>query len=273
MKAIIPAAGLGTRLYPASKAIPKEMLPLVDRPVIQWVAEEAAACGISEIILITRPGKESIENHFDPQFVVESSARKAPSVLPDVTISCVRQERPLGLGHAVLCARQLIADDPAFAVLLPDVLLANGAADMQAMHRRWQGGGRGQILLAPVPAEQVHRYGIADCGGALLPGSGAALRALVEKPPPQQAPSNLAVVGRYILPTPVMDALAAAGAAATGEIELTDALPVDALDGFATTGEVLDCGTVAGYTQAQAIASLAHPDYGPPLAALLRTRL
>ena len=216
-KVVIPVAGLGTRLLPASKAIPKEMMPVADKPVIQHVIEESIAAGIKEIILVTRSGKSAIEDHFDSNYELEKElARKNKLdvlamiqhiVPPDVSIVSVRQPEAKGLGHAVSCAASLIGDEP-FAVILPDVLINNGAqqgADLARMVAAFERDLAPQIMVGEVPLEDVHLYGIVDCGG-VQPKSGTSvvINRLVEKPLQDQAPSNMAVIGRYVLPARIM---------------------------------------------------------------------
>lgn len=275
-KAVIPVAGLGTRMLPASKAIPKEMLPLVDRPVIAHVVDEVVRAGIKEVILVTSAGKGAIEDYFDRDAALEqalankgkdSLLRQLTDILPeDVSIASVRQGSPRGLGHAVYCAAPLVGDEP-FAVLLPDVLLdrAGGEEDLARMVTCFEKEGAAQILVEAVPDEDVNKYGIADIPQSTLnPGESAPLKGLVEKPEPEDAPSNLAVVGRYVLPGRIMPLLAATGPGAGGEIQLTDAIdtliqesPVYA---FAMTGRSFDCGNKAGYLEAFFHFALRHPD-------------
>lgn len=275
-KAVIPVAGLGTRMLPASKSIPKEMLPLVDRPVIAHVVDEVVRAGIKEVILVTSAGKGAIEDYFDRDAALEqalankgkdSLLRQLTDILPeDVSIASVRQASPRGLGHAVYCAAPLVGDEP-FAVLLPDVLLdrAGGEEDLARMVTCFEKEGAAQILVEAVPDEDVNKYGIADIPQSTLnPGESAPLKGLVEKPAPEDAPSNLAVVGRYVLPGRIMAMLADTGPGAGGEIQLTDAIdtliqqsPVHAC---AMTGRSFDCGNKAGYLEAFFHFALRHPD-------------
>jgi len=213
-KAVLPVAGLGTRMLPATKAIPKEMLPVVDKPLIQYVVNEAVAAGIKEIILVTHGSKNSIENHFDKSFELEARLEKrvkrsllkeVRSIVPkDVTVISVRQSEPLGLGHAVLTAKPIIGDNP-FAVLLPDVLVDKYNSDLEnenlaQMIKRFDQTNSSQIMVEPVPEDQVNQYGVVDLNGVKIkPGESCKIRDMVEKPEIDKAPSNLAITGRYVL--------------------------------------------------------------------------
>lgn len=274
-KAIIPVAGLGTRMLPATKAIPKELLPVYDRPVIQWVVEEAIAAGIEEIIFVTRSGKEAIENHFDAHYELEHRLeRKGKETIlktvkdiipPHINIVSIRQADALGLGHAVLCAKQQIGGEP-FAVLLPDVLVLDAANQSHGhsfatMMAAWQHTGHGQVMVEQVAQQDVEQYGIADVNGnQLAPFASSPVKQLVEKPSPEEAPSNLAVLGRYLLPAEVMDLLQTTTAGAGGEIQLTDALDAllqnQPLGAFLTNAETYDCGSKRGYLGANVAVGL-----------------
>lgn len=265
-KAIIPVAGLGTRMLPATKAIPKELLPVYDRPIIQWVVEEAIAAGIEEIILVTRSGKEAIENHFDAHYELEHRLERkgkqtilktVKNIIPThINIVSIRQADALGLGHAVLCAKKQIGGEP-FAVLLPDVLLLDALGSphghsFKAMMAAWQQTGHGQLMVEQVAQDQVEQYGIADVNGAnITPFKATPIKQLVEKPNPQEAPSNLAVLGRYLLPNNVMQLLQQTKPGAGGEIQLTDALDAliaqQPLSAFLTNAQTHDCGNKRGY--------------------------
>ena len=215
-KAVIPVAGLGTRMLPATKAIPKELLPVYDRPIIEHVVKEAIAAGITEIILVTRSGKGAIENHFDAHYELEHRLEKkgketilgtVKNIIPGhVTVTSVRQSDALGLGHAVLCAKHLLNNEP-FAVLLPDVLVLDQESrdknhSFTTMTDAWNETGVGQVMVERVDSEAIENYGVADLGGeASEPFKSVPLKGLVEKPSPKDAPSNLAVLGRYILPS------------------------------------------------------------------------
>ena len=276
-KIVIPVAGLGTRVLPASKAIPKEMLTVVDKPVIQHVVEEAIKAGFKQIILVTRSGKSSIEDHFDKHFELEAElARKGKDallkavrdILPtDVSICAVRQNQPLGLGHAVLCAAPAVGNDD-FAVMLPDMLIHGTQpeqCDLTEMVADYHSSGAAQIMVEAVPLEHVERYGVVDCAGKpLAPGQSQPIVGMVEKPPQAQAPSNQAIVGRYILPARVMELLKDTKPGAGGEIQLTDALdrlireaPINA---YSMRGKTYDCGNKLGFLQANVIFGLHHSE-------------
>ncbi|SEG57688.1 UTP--glucose-1-phosphate uridylyltransferase GalU [Marinobacterium lutimaris] len=285
-KVVIPVAGLGTRVLPASKAIPKEMLTVVDKPVIQHVVEEAIAAGFREIILVTRSGKQAIEDHFDHHYELEHElARKGKHELraavndtipDDVEIVSVRQPQALGLGHAVLCASHVVGDDD-FAVILPDMVIDNpdGNRDLTAMAKRYAETGKGQIMVESVPEDQVQRYGIVDCGGANVEaGTSAEIKGMVEKPDVADAPSNLAIVGRYILPARVMELLKTTKPGAGGEIQLTDALleltEESPLEAYNMRGKIYDCGNKAGLLQANVALGLRHPETAEALKAFIQ---
>ncbi|PLK89355.1 UTP--glucose-1-phosphate uridylyltransferase GalU, partial [Klebsiella pneumoniae] len=236
-KAVIPVAGLGTRMLPATKAIPKEMLPLVDKPLIQYVVNECIAAGITEIVLVTHSSKNSIENHFDTSFELEAMLEKrvkrqlleeVQSICPPhVTIMQVRQGLAKGLGHAVLCAHPVVGDEPV-AVILPDVILDEYESDLSRdnlaeMISRFDETGASQIMVEPV--EDVTAYGVVDCKGeSLKPGESVPMVGVVEKPKADVAPSNLAVVGRYVLSADIWPLLAKTPPGAGDEIQLTDAI-------------------------------------------------
>jgi len=286
-KAVIPVAGLGTRVLPASKAIPKEMMPVVDKPVIQHVIEEAVAAGITEIILVTRSGKSSIEDHFDCHYELEAELERkgknailetVRNIVPsNVTITAVRQHKALGLGHAVLCGATIIGDSD-FAVLLPDMLVNNQAqseTDLSTMVKAYQENGFGQIMVEPVPMEHVDRYGVVDCSGIdVQPGTSANIAQMVEKPPIDEAPSNLTINGRYILPARIMELLKDTKPGAGGEIQLTDAmadfLKEGTLQAFHMQGKTYDCGNKAGYLQANVIYGLQNPETADSLKAFIK---
>lgn len=275
-KAVIPVAGFGTRMLPASKSIPKEMLPVVDRPAIQYVVEEAVKAGLTEIILVTHASKAAIENYFDghPELEAQLEAKGKTGLLEQVRaplpegvqVVSVRQGPPLGLGHAVYAAHQVVGDEP-FVVILPDVLVDCGdqEEDLRTMIRRFEASGAAQIMVEPVPDDRVDQYGIADLAGAApAAGASAPMRAVVEKPSPEAAPSNLSVVGRYVLPAEVMELLADTPPGAGNEIQLTDAIaalmeraPVEA---YAMRGKTFDCGSKAGYLEAILHYALQHPE-------------
>jgi UTP--glucose-1-phosphate uridylyltransferase len=276
-KAVLPVAGLGTRMLPATKAIPKEMLPVVDRPLIEYVVREAIAAGIKEIVLVTHSSKNSIENHFDKSFELEATLEKRvkrqllaeiQNICPkDVTIMHVRQGEARGLGHAILCARPLVGDN-AFAVLLPDVLIDDAASDLKKdnladMVKRFESTGVSQILVEPVAKETVDQYGIADVNGEdLAAGSSLPIRQIVEKPPIESAPSNLAVVGRYVLSADIWPLLEETPVGAGDEIQLTDTIAMlmqkQPVNAYRMTGKSHDCGSKLGYLKATVEYALRH---------------
>lgn len=286
-KAVLPVAGLGTRFLPASKAIPKEMLTLVDKPIIQHVVEEAIAAGITEIVLVTHSAKKAIEDHFDVHYELENELEKRGktellkvlrSILPEgVRLVSVRQGRALGLGHAILCAREVIGDEP-FAVLLPDVLVDNfkqPQTDLACMTQRFKETGLTQVLVDAVPWQKVDQYGLVALkeGSDLAIGESKPIQAMIEKPAIDQAPSNLAIVGRYVLPARIFELLAKTKAGAGNEIQLTDAL--DALltasgaEAYRMQGETYDCGSKLGYLHATLVHALRHPEVGEDFRTLL----
>ena len=269
MKAVIPVAGLGTRMLPATKAIPKEMLPIVDRPLIQYVVNEAISAGIKEIVLVTHSSKNSIENHFDTSFELEATLEKrvkrqllaeVQSICPkDVTIIHVRQGEAKGLGHAINCAAPIIGDEP-FVVILPDVIIDDVASDLKKdnlaeMIQRFESTGESQIMVEPVPQNEVDKFGVVDLGDVKInQGESAAILNMVEKPPVDQAPSNLAVVGRYVLSKNIWPLLAKTPAGAGDEIQLTDAIAMlmekEIVDAYSMKGKSHDCGSKIGYLKA-----------------------
>lgn len=268
-KAVIPVAGLGTRMLPATKAIPKEMLPVVDKPLIQYVVQECIAAGIKEIVLVTHSSKNSIENHFDKSFELESMLEKrvkrqlldeVQNICPkDVTIMHVRQGQAKGLGHAVLCARPLIGNVP-FAVVLPDVLIdgydSNLSKDNLAqMNRLFSDSYISQVMVEPVPQQLVSSYGVADVEGhKMQPGESVNMTAIVEKPDLDEAPSNLSVVGRYVFPPEIWQALENTPVGAGDEIQLTDAIAIlmqqQPVNAYHIVGRSHDCGNKLGYMTA-----------------------
>ena len=289
-KAVIPVAGLGTRMLPASKAIPKEMLTLADKPLIQYVVNECAAAGITEIILVTHSSKNAIENHFDTSFELESTLEarvkrqlleEVRSITPQgVTIMHIRQGQAKGLGHAVLCAKPLIGESP-FAVVLPDVLIDEYSANLEeenlaAMIREFETTGASQILVEAVAREDVDKYGIVDIDGAELhPGESLPVIAMVEKPDVKKAPSNLAVVGRYVLPASIWKILEHTLPGAGNEIQLTDAIfelmKNEQVNAFYMTGKSHDCGGKLGYMKAFVEYSMRHEKEGKAFSEWLKT--
>ncbi|SUB23400.1 UTP--glucose-1-phosphate uridylyltransferase GalU [Avibacterium avium] len=289
MKVVIPVAGLGTRMLPATKAIPKEMLTLVDKPLIQYVVSECVAAGVKEIVLVTHSSKNAIENHFDTSFELETMLEKrvkrqlleeVRSICPkDVTIMHVRQGNAKGLGHAVLCARPLVGDAP-FAVVLPDVLLTDFSADQRkenlaAMIKRFKETNASQILVEPVSEQDISSYGIVDCEGVEFnPGESAKIKRIVEKPAVEDAPSNLAVVGRYVFSASIWDLLAKTPVGVGDEIQLTDAIDMliekETVEAFYQTGGNFDCGDKLGYMQAFVEYGIRHPKLGDEFATFIK---
>ena len=280
-KAVFPVAGLGTRFLPATKAIPKEVLPLVDRPLIPYAIDEARAAGIEEFIFVTARGKSALENYFDGAPELERSLKEkgktdlldamAPSEMPSGAIAYIRQQEALGLGHAVWCARRLIGDEP-FAVVLPDDVIEGASPCLEQMVEAHAEVGGAIIAAMEVPRDAVKAYGVLDP----LEENGALVRAkgMVETPAPDEAPSNLALIGRYILPATVMDNLGKMKRGAGGEIQLTDAIADEiAADrpvyGFRFRGRRFDCGSKAGYLQATVAFALARPDLRDEFAAFI----
>lgn len=288
-KAVIPVAGLGTRMLPATKAIPKEMLPIVDKPLIQYIVNECIAAGITEIALVTHSSKNAIENHFDKSFELETTLEKRvkrqlleeiQAICPKhVTIMHIRQGEAKGLGHAVLKARPLVGEAP-FVVILPDVLIDDAASDLRtenlsAMLARFEQTQASQIMVEPVPQENVSNYGVADCDGvALNPGESAKMTQVVEKPPIDEAPSNLAVVGRYVLSEKIWDLLDFTPPGAGGEIQLTDAIAslmkLETVEAFHMVGKSHDCGSKIGYMKAFVEYGLRHAEKGEEFQAYLK---
>ena len=289
-KAVIPVAGLGTRMLPATKAIPKELLPVYDRPIIEHVVQEAIAGGITEIILATRSGKEAIENHFDAHYELEHRLEKkgketilgtVKNILPEgVKVTSIRQSDALGLGHAVLCAKHLLNDEP-FAVLLPDVLVLDKESrcknvSFARLVDAWNDTGIGQVMVETVESDRVDNYGIADLGDKTTePFKSVKLKGLVEKPSPADAPSNLAVLGRYILPNSVLDLLENTGVGVGGEIQLTDALDEllksEGLNAFETDAATFDCGNKQGFLGANVAVGMQDPKIKEYLKALIES--
>lgn len=260
-KAVLPVAGFGTRVLPATKAIPKEMLPVVDRPAIQYVVDEALEAGIEHIVFVTGRNKGAIEDYFDHAFELETALKVKnkeaileqveATILPPGTASFVRQQQPLGLGHAIWCARDVIGNEP-FAILLPDVIVKGQPSCLAQMVEAYDKVGGNIVAVDPVPMERVSSYGViapVERDGRLIRMSG-----MVEKPPVESAPSNLAITGRYILQPEVFDLLADQGKGAGGEIQLTDSMArlMDTQDFFAYEfeGTPYDCGSKLGYFEA-----------------------
>ena len=280
-KAIFPVAGLGTRFLPATKSIPKEIMTLVDRPLIQYAIDEARAAGIKEFIFVTSRGKGALEDYFDIAPVLESAARKAGKadllrVLKDTNmesgaIAYVRQHKPLGLVHAVWCARRLIGDEP-FAVILPDDVIAADVPCLQQMVEAFRETGQDMVATMEVPADQTSDYGILDVANSV--GQLVKVQGMVEKSAPGAAPSNLAVIGRYILTPCILQNLHKMRSGAGGEIQLTDAIAEDiakgrGVNGIRFNGQRFDCGSKSGFLQATISFALARDDLRDDLAAYL----
>lgn len=281
-KAIFPVAGLGTRFLPATKAMPKEMLTVVDKPLIQYAVEEALEAGIEQIIFVTGRGKGALEDHFDVSFELETTMRargKSLSLIENIRQQpgspvYVRQQEPLGLGHAVWCAREIVGDEP-FAVLLPDELMVGTPNFMKQMVDAYQTVGGNVIGALEVTPEETSKYGIISPGkrdGALTE-----VTALVEKPAAGSAPSNLMIPGRYILQPEVMTILDAKETGAGGEIQLTDAMAKligrQPFHGFTFGGERFDCGDKTGFIMANLALALDRPDIGPAVRAFAQQRV
>ncbi len=270
-KAVFPVAGLGTRFLPATKSIPKEIMTLVDRPLIQYAIDEARAAGIKEFIFVTSRGKSALEDYFDSAPELESALRKSGKdhlldILKDTNmdsgaIAYVRQNRPMGLGHAVWCARRLIGNEP-FAVLLPDDVIAAEKPCLQQMIEAYAETGGNMVAAMEVSPDKASSYGVLDIGNDM--GSIVEAKGMVEKPPKGTAPSNLAVIGRYILSPKVMTNLNRMKQGAGGEIQLTDAIAEEIGDGkvfgYRFRGQRYDCGSKAGFLQATVAFGLARPD-------------
>jgi UTP--glucose-1-phosphate uridylyltransferase len=280
-KAVFPVAGMGTRFLPATKAIPKEVLPLVDRPLIQYAIDEARAAGIDEFIFVTAKGKSALEDYFDsaPELTRSLTERGKTDLLrmlecsemPSGAIAYVRQQEALGLGHAVWCARRLIGGEP-FAVILPDDVIEADQPCLAQMLEAYEEHGGAVVATMEVPPAATASYGVLEVehdGGTMV-----RMRGMVEKPKPAEAPSNLAVIGRYILPARIMEHLNQMKRGAGGEVQLTDAI-VDEVraggvaHGYRFRGRRFDCGSKAGYLQATVAFALARQDLRDEFASFL----
>ncbi|MBR0653021.1 UTP--glucose-1-phosphate uridylyltransferase GalU [Roseomonas terrae] len=280
-KAVLPVAGLGTRFLPATKALAKEMLPVVDRPLIQYAVDEARAAGIEQFCFVTGRGKTAIVEHFDVAFELERTleardkkaeldALRAQAMTPG-SIVTVRQQVPMGLGHAIWCARAFVGDDP-FAILLPDDLMmcdVSCTAQLAAAYQETEGN---VVAIEEVPMERVNRYGVLDV--AADKGRLVSVKGLVEKPPVEKAPSNLTIIGRYVLMPEVMTHLAKLEKGAGGEVQLTDSMArligTQPFHGLRYDGKRFDCGDKAGYLEAQVAFALKRPDLAPAMQAILK---
>lgn len=284
-KAVFPVGGLGTRFLPATKALPKEMLPVVDRPLIQYAVDEALEAGIEQMIFVTGRGKSAIEDHFDIAYELESTLRAKGKSLDLIhgtrleagNVVYVRQQEPLGLGHAVWCARDIVGDEP-FAVLLADDLMWGRPGCLRQMIDAYADTGGNMVAAEEVPDDQTHRYGIITPGARAKSSSGDALteiEGLVEKPAPGTAPSNLSVIGRYILQPEIFARLGHKTTGAGGEIQLTDAMAhlIDSqpFHGLTFAGTRYDCGDKAGFITANIALALERPDVAPAVRAYLAT--
>lgn len=282
-KAIFPVAGLGTRFLPATKAVPKEILTLVDRPLIQYAIDEARAAGIKEFIFVTARGKSALEDYFDHASELEAKLRRdgkeellealKATNMESGAIAYIRQHKAMGLGHAVGCARRLIGREP-FAVILPDDVIAAEKPCLQQMVEAHEETGGCMVAAMEVPPEAASSYGVLDVAEDM--GSLVTVRGMVEKPPAGQAPSNLAVIGRYILTPRVLVNLQRIRPAAGGEIQLTDAIAMEVQQGrpvygYRFRGERFDCGSKAGFLQATVAFGLAREDLRHEFAAYLQS--
>jgi UTP--glucose-1-phosphate uridylyltransferase len=280
-KAVFPVAGQGTRFLPATKALPKEMLPIVDRPLIQYAVDEAREAGIEEFIFVTGRNKEAIEDHFDRSFELERSLSEKGNtdalnsirelVLEPGQITYTRQQSPLGLGHAVWCARHQVGNEPFAILLADDLILARPGCLKQMIDMHAEIGGN-LVAVEDVPREQTDRYGILDV--TKDDGKLASAKGLVEKPKPADAPSTLSIIGRYILQPEVFDMLSTAKPGAGGEIQLTDAMartiPTIPFHGLRFDGRRYDCGNRAGFLEASVAFALDRPDMADRVKAMLK---
>jgi UTP--glucose-1-phosphate uridylyltransferase len=272
-KAVFPVAGLGTRFLPATKAMPKEMLPINDRPLIQHVFEEARDAGIEEFIFVTGRGKEMLEEHFDFQPELEETlasrgkedmlAKVRNSEMPAGSLFLTRQPKPLGLGHAIWCAKKLIGDEP-FAIILPDDIVAHKTGCLAQMVETYNERGGNVVAVKDVPREDTSKYGILDIDHD--DGSTVSIKGLVEKPKPEDAPSTLSIIGRYILQPEVFEHLAAFERGAGNEIQLTDAMAKllgrQPFNGLRFKGDHFDCGSRLGFIEANLVYGMNDPEIG-----------
>jgi UTP--glucose-1-phosphate uridylyltransferase len=279
-KAIFPVAGLGTRLLPATKSIPKEMITIVDRPLIQYAVDEAREAGIEQLIFVTGRGKAALDDYFDIGFELETTMRERGKSLDSLEPSrsgfgevvSVRQQQPLGLGHAVWCARHIVGDEP-FAVLLPDELMVGKPNCLAQMVAAYNQVGGNVVAALEMPASEMHRYGVIDPGATN--GRLTEIRGMVEKPAAGTAPSNLMLPGRYILQPEVMRVLDAQETGAGGEIQLTDAMAKligkQPLNAFLFDGDRYDCGNAAGFVIGNLALALGRDDVAPQVREFLDT--
>ena len=280
-KAVLPVAGLGTRFLPATKSMPKEMMTVVDRPLIQYAVDEARAAGIEQFCMVSGRGKTALIDHFDVSYELEATLRERGKLealaqlerdrLQPGAITTVRQQEPLGLGHAIWCARTFIGDDP-FAILLPDDLVLSKTPCMEQLAKAYTDTEGSVVAVVEVPRDQTNRYGILKIGeddGRLVEVTG-----LVEKPKPEVAPSNLSIIGRYILMPQVIEYLSKMERGAGNEVQLTDAMAKlighSPFHGLRFEGERFDCGDKVGFLEAQIAFSLARPDLAADVRAFLK---
>ena len=282
-KAVFPVAGFGSRFLPVTKASPKEMMPVVDKPLIQYAVEEAAAAGITDMIFVTGRHKRAIEDHFDKAYELETELERrgkealleqVRSVLPEgVRCIYIRQPEPLGLGHAVLCAQPVVGNDP-FAVVLADDLMDSQPGAMSRMAQIFEKEACSLLGVEEVPRDQTESYGIVTV--ERMQGDSARIHSIVEKPKPAKAPSNLAVIGRYVLTPRVFELLAAVTPGAGGEIQLTDAISAllaeERVLAVRLPGRRFDCGSKLGYLQAMVELGVRHPEVGAAFARYLDSR-
>lgn len=283
-KAVLPVAGFGTRVLPATKSVPKEMLTVVDRPALQYVVDEAMAAGITHIVFVTGRNKGAIEDYFDRAFELEVTldAKRKTGILDELmetvpkagSVSFVRQQSPLGLGHAIWCARDIIGDEP-FAILLPDVLIKSEQSCLSQMMESYDRVGGNIIAVDAVPDDKVSSYGvIAPDLSAAKDGRLTKMTGMVEKPAIADAPSNLKITGRYILQPEIMALLRDQEAGAGGEIQLTDAMArmmsSQSFHAFEYSGQDYDCGSKEGYFEAVAAYAIDHPQIGPAAREIMR---
>ncbi len=281
-KAIFPVAGLGTRFLPATKSVPKEIMTLVDRPLVQYAIDEARAAGIKEFIFVTSRGKAALEDYFDhaPQLEAELKKKGKTELLEEVkntsmdsgAIAYIRQHKPLGLGHAVWCARRLIGNEP-FAVILPDDIIAAEKPCLQQMVEAFEENPGNMVAAMEVPKERVSSYGVLDIKEDM--GSLVSVKGMVEKPPAGEEPSNLAVIGRYLLTPQILKNLNMKQTGAGGEIQLTDAIAHEITEGrpvygYRFRGQRFDCGSKSGYLQATVSFALSRPELRDDLMGFLR---
>jgi UTP--glucose-1-phosphate uridylyltransferase len=282
-KAVFPVGGMGTRFLPATKANPKEMLPIVDKPLIQYAVEEAVAAGVKELIFVTSSSKRSIEDHFDSNYELETRLAEeqrydmlklVQEILPKHVQCCyVRQKQPLGLGHAVLCAKDIVGDEP-FAVLLADDLIDATTPCLKQMLPVHEQTGSSVIAVESITPAETEKYGVVGVNDAL--GDVCQMTSIVEKPAPADAPSNLGVVGRYILTPTIFSLLEKTSKGAGGEIQLTDAvselLKQESIHALKFEGERFDCGSKLGYLDATLAYALKHPELAEEFKDLLKVR-